>query len=129
MSRSFIIIAALLGATAVALGAFGAHGLESTLEANDRVDTFETAARYHMYGALALVAVAWMAGYLKHRLVIWGGYLIAGGTVIFSGSLYILAMADLGFMGAVAPIGGTALVAGWGCIGWAAWLQTASNSS
>lgn len=120
MSRQFIIIAAVLGFFGVALGAFGAHGLEPTLEANGRMDTFNTAARYHMYHALALVGVAWLATRYPVRWVRWGGYLLFAGTVIFSGSLYVLAIADLGFMGAIAPIGGAALLAGWACIGWAA---------
>jgi uncharacterized membrane protein YgdD (TMEM256/DUF423 family) len=120
MSRQFIVIAAVLGFFGVALGAFGAHGLEPTLEANGRMDTFNTAARYHMYHALALVGVAWLATRYPVRWVMWGGYLLFAGTIIFSGSLYVLAIADLSFMGAVAPIGGTALLAGWACIGWAA---------
>lgn len=123
MARQFIIIAAVLGFFGVALGAFGAHGLEPTLEANGRTDTFETAARYHMYHALALIGVAWLAKQYQTRIVTWGGYLLTAGVLIFSGSLYILAIADLGFMGAVAPIGGAALLAGWGCIGYAAWQQ------
>lgn len=121
MTRQFLIIAAVLGFFGVALGAFGAHGLESTLEANGRTDTFETAARYHMYHALALIGVAWLAKQYPSRLMTWAGYLLTVGVLIFSGSLYILAVADLGIMGAIAPIGGTALLAGWGCIGYAAW--------
>jgi len=123
MSRQFVLIAAILGFLGVAIGAFGAHGLESTLEENGRVDTFETASRYHMYHAIALLGVAWLASWQPSRWVRWGGILITVGTVIFSGSLYILAVADLGFMGAIAPIGGAALLAGWGCIGYAAWQR------
>ncbi|GAB4529163.1 MAG: DUF423 domain-containing protein [Anaerolineae bacterium] len=124
MTRTFIIIAAILGCTGVALGAFGAHGLQATLEANNRVDTFETASRYHMVHALALLGVAWLSTHIDGRWVRWGGWLLTAGTVIFSGSLYILAVADLGFMGAVAPIGGTALVIGWALLGWAAYTDS-----
>ena len=124
MERRFIIIAAMLGFLGVALGAFGAHGLESTLEANGRLDTFETAARYHMYHALALVAVAWVYTQYPGQWVVRGGYLILAGTLIFSGSLYILAITDFGLMGAIAPIGGTALLAGWSCLGFAAWQSS-----
>lgn len=121
MTRQFLMLAALLGVTGVALGAFGAHGLEATLAANGRQDTFETASRYHMYHALALLGVAWIATRLPSRMVTWGGWLIAVGTLIFSGSLYVLAIFDLGIMGAVAPVGGAALIAGWALVGLAAW--------
>lgn len=123
MARRFILMATILGFFGVALGAFGAHGLAATLEANGRVDTFETASRYHMYHALALIAVAWLANQFPVRLIAWGGYLLFAGTLIFSGSLYILAVANLSIMGAVTPVGGMALLAGWGCIGLAAWQQ------
>lgn len=128
MTRNFILIAALLGATGVALGAFGAHGLESTLESNGRTDTFETASRYHMYHALALLGVAWLSSHLPGRWITWGGYLLTIGTVIFSGSLYILAIFDIGIMGAVAPIGGTSLIAGWSMVGIAAWQMQQVNA-
>jgi len=85
------------------------------------MDTFETASQYHLVHALALLAVGWFASQNSTRLVLWAGYLLIAGTLIFSGSLYILAIADLSFMGAIAPIGGTALLAGWACLGYAAW--------
>jgi uncharacterized membrane protein YgdD (TMEM256/DUF423 family) len=137
MARQFVVGAAVLGFLGVALGAFGAHGLEPTLEANGRLDTFATASRYHMYHALALVAVAWFNTHTPSRLARWSGYLLLAGTLVFSGSLYVLAVADLSIMGAVAPIGGALLLAGWGCLGLAAWThlggtaehQTRSNSS
>lgn len=124
MARNFILIAALLGITGVALGAFGAHGLESALEENDRVGTFDTATQYHLVHAVAMLGIAWLAGSYRDRWFVRGGALIALGTIIFSGSLYILAVADLGIMGAVAPIGGTALIAGWGCVAIGAWRIT-----
>lgn len=121
MTRQFILLAAVQGFLGVALGAFGAHGLEATLEANNRVDTFQTANRYHMYHALALLAVAWMTTQYTGNTIAWAGYLLTAGTVIFSGSLYILAVFDLGVMGAVAPLGGVALLAGWAGVGITAW--------
>ena len=104
----------------VAIGAFGAHGLSAVLEANGREATFQTASEYQMYHALALLAVAWLSTRYEHRLVQWAGYLFTAGILIFSGSLYTLAIFDLGFMGAIAPIGGTALVLAWGCLVWLA---------
>jgi uncharacterized membrane protein YgdD (TMEM256/DUF423 family) len=123
MASRFVTIAATLGFFGVVLGAFGAHGLESTLEKYDHVDTFETAARYQMDHALALLGVAWLTTQFPSKFTVYGGYFLTVGTVIFSGSLYILAIFDLEFMGAIAPIGGAALLAGWGCIAYSAWTQ------
>ena len=120
-SRTWVIIASILGLTGVALGAFGAHGLEATLEANNRADTFETAARYHMYHALALFAVAWLSIQYTTKWVSYAGFFLTIGVIVFSGSLYILAIADIGFMGAIAPVGGASLIIGWGCMGLAAY--------
>lgn len=113
IDRRFVILAAVLGAVGVALGAFGAHGLAGVFEANGRGDTFQTASDYHMYHALALLFVGLAGGHMAGRWAQWAGYLLLAGVVLFSGSLYILAIFDVGFMGAVAPLGGTALIAGW----------------
>lgn len=121
MQRQFIILAAIFGGLGVGLGAFGAHGLADVLAATGRAATFETASRYHMYHALALLGVAWLGTQVTSRAVAWAGYAFVAGIVFFSGSLYVLAIFDVGIMGAVAPIGGTAFVLGWVCIGVAAW--------
>lgn len=121
MARQWIMVAAGLGFLGVALGAFGAHGLQATLEANDRVGTFETASRYHMFHALALLAVAWLSTHTPTNWPRRAGLLLTAGTLIFSGSLYLLAVFDWGFMGAVAPVGGGLLLAGWTCVGLAGW--------
>jgi uncharacterized membrane protein YgdD (TMEM256/DUF423 family) len=118
---SFVLIAAVLGFLGVALGAFGTHGLRAIFEANGRADTFETATQYHMYHALALLAVAWVESRSPSRSIRWAGYLFILGVVLFSGSLYVLAIFDLGFMGAVAPLGGASLLAAWALLGWSAW--------
>lgn len=126
MTRIFLLIAAVLGFFGVALGAFGAHGLEAVLTATGRADTFETANRYHMYHTLALLAVAWLATLVKPANLRWikaaGGFFVAG-TLIFSGSLYLLAVTNMGWLGAVAPIGGTALIIAWALLGWVAWNE------
>jgi uncharacterized membrane protein YgdD (TMEM256/DUF423 family) len=121
MTRTFIIAGAVLAALGVALGAFGAHGLEATLTATGRADTFETASRYHMYHALGLVLIGLLADRLDARWTRWAGWLFVAGVVLFSGSLYVLAIFDLGIMGAIAPLGGTAFIAGWISVGVAAW--------
>ncbi len=120
MTRFLILTAAISGFLAVALGAFGAHGLEETLAANGREATFNTANLYHITHTLALLAVAWLAGVSRGRFAAWAGIFMLLGIVLFSGSLYLLAIFNLSFMGAVAPLGGGSLLAGWLCIGIAA---------
>lgn len=120
MERTWLILAAVLGLTAVAAGAFGAHALEARLSADD-LDTYQTAARYHMYHALALIGVAYATARIGSRLVRASGWLLVAGTLVFSGSLYLLALTGVRILGAVAPIGGACLLAGWACLGVAAW--------
>lgn len=114
------MIAAVLGFVGVALGAFGAHGLEATFQANGRADTFETANRYHMIHTLALIAVAWLSIQSPGRWSRIAGWAFIVGTLLFSGSLYLLAIFDIGFMGAIAPLGGVSLLVGWAVLGMAA---------
>ena len=101
-------ISAIMGFLAVALGAFGAHGLKTTLDANGQLATWEKAAHYHLVHALALVGLA-----LAGRLRIWPWRLWFFGTTIFSGSLYILALTNVKWLGSVTPVGGVLLLAGW----------------
>lgn len=121
--RTWVIVGALLGMTGVALGAFGAHGLAARLEANGRAGTFQTAVQYHQIHAVALVAlgalVAATAQTHPGGAFTVAGILMTAGTVVFSGALYILAIFDVRIMGAVAPIGGTLMVAGWAALLWA----------
>lgn len=116
MARQFIMIAGVLGLLGVALGAFGAHGLAPIFEANGRGSSFETGSRYHLYHSLALLAVAWLAQHAPSQWTRWAGIFFIAGIVIFSGSLYVLAIFDIAPMGAIAPIGGAALILGWGCL-------------
>ena len=113
--RLWIGIGALLALISVAAGAAGTHALEDVIDA-DALDTFETAVRFQMYHALALLFTGLMSSrwtsWVK-RLVNAAGWLFTFGTVIFSGSLYILALTDIGLFGAIAPIGGACLLAGW----------------
>lgn len=125
MVRTWVLIGALLGLTGVALGAFGAHGLDERLQANGRADTFETAVRYHLIHAVALIAVGALAFNTPSTAIQLAGLLMTVGTLIFSGALYILAIFDVRIMGAIAPIGGALMIAGWGALGWAAWTYQA----
>lgn len=102
--------AAILGALAVAFGAFGAHGLKGRVSPDD-LTIFETAVRYHAWHALALLGCACLPTGLK-RIGLAVALLLAG-TVVFSGSLYLLVLLDVRWLGAITPIGGTLLIAGW----------------
>jgi uncharacterized membrane protein YgdD (TMEM256/DUF423 family) len=103
---------AVLGGLAVALGAFGAHGLEALLAERDTADTFEIAVRYQFFHALALLACAWRAT-LGERSASRAAWAFVLGTAIFSGTLYVLAITGPRWLGAVTPIGGVLLIGGW----------------
>lgn len=118
--RTFLALAALLGMLAVVAGAFGAHALQARLQP-DRLAIFETAARYQMYHALALLGVAWASAALRGAALVGAaGWLFVAGAVVFSGSLYLLALGGPRWLGAITPLGGLALIAGWGLLGLAA---------
>ena len=111
-----VALGALNAALAVAAGAFGAHGLRARLEPR-ALEIFETGARYHMYHALAMI----LAGLVVARGAGTAGWIFQAGIVIFSGSLYALALTDVKVLGAITPIGGLAFLVGWAWLGWAAW--------
>ena len=121
MARLFFGLGAVSGALAVALGAFAAHGLRSRISA-DALATFETGARYQMYHALALLAVAWALGRWPSAWTSAAGWLFVAGTVLFSGSLYLLAVTGVRALGAITPLGGLAFTLGWLALACAAWL-------
>jgi uncharacterized membrane protein YgdD (TMEM256/DUF423 family) len=103
---------ALIG---VAAGAFGAHALRARL-APDLLAVFETGARYQMYHAFGLLAVAWAMTRWPGPLAQWAGWLFLAGTILFSGSLYALALSGIRWLGAITPLGGAAFLAGWACL-------------
>ena len=115
MDRIFLIVGAVLGFLGVALGAFAAHGLKTRLETL-QLQTFETGVRYHMYHALALMACAWAAARWPGAAANASGWLFLGGVVLFSGSLYVLALTEVKWVGAVTPFGGVLLLAGWAAL-------------
>jgi uncharacterized membrane protein YgdD (TMEM256/DUF423 family) len=115
MDRLFFSIGALSALISVAAGAFGAHALRARL-APEHLAVFETAARYQMYHALALLSVAWAATRWLGPLPILAGYLFVVGTVLFSGSLYALSLTGIRWLGAITPLGGMAFLAGWLCL-------------
>ncbi|ANM30614.1 membrane protein [Acidobacteria bacterium Mor1] len=110
-------IGAISAGIGVAIGAFGAHGLENVVSDPGRLETFETGARYQMYHALALLAVGWAGTRWKSPLISIAGWLFLVGTLIFSGSLYLLVLTDTPILGAVTPVGGVAFISGWIALG------------
>lgn len=119
MDRFFLMIGALMGAFGVGAGAFAAHGLKARL-APDLLAVFETGARYQMIHALALLAVGLVMARTPHPALTVSGWLFVVGVVVFSGSLYVLAITGIRWLGAVTPIGGLAMIAGWLCLAWGA---------
>jgi uncharacterized membrane protein YgdD (TMEM256/DUF423 family) len=118
MPRTFLLAGALAGLVGVAFGAFGAHGLRSRLTP-DMLAVFETGVRYQMYHALALMLTAaiMMTGRIESdRAFTIAGWSFVAGIVLFSGSLYLLAVTGVTSLGAITPIGGLLFLAGWACL-------------
>jgi uncharacterized membrane protein YgdD (TMEM256/DUF423 family) len=115
--RVFGVSGALLGFLAVALGAFGAHGLQGHLTPED-LAIFETGVRYQMYHALALLVLALAIARWPERNLLPAAGLLIVGTVVFSGSLQLLAVTGARWLGAVTPVGGVCLIAGWAYAAW-----------
>jgi uncharacterized membrane protein YgdD (TMEM256/DUF423 family) len=120
MERVFLGLGAISAALAVALGAFAAHGLRSRVTP-EALEAFETGARYHMYHALGLVAVAWAAARWPGGSANLAGWLFVAGTVLFAGSLYLLAVTGVRAFGAITPVGGLAFILGWLALAWTAY--------
>ena len=118
--RVWLVIAALNGALAVVFGAFAAHGFSQQLDAH-ALGTFETGARYHMYHALAMGLAALVMQGTAARTATWSAVLFLIGIVLFSGSLYALAMTGERAFAFVTPVGGVSFLAGWVLLALAAW--------
>lgn len=112
MARSFLAAGALFGLSSVALGAFAAHGLQSSLSA-DLLNVFHTGVQYQMYHALALLFTGLLVQRAPSRSATVAGWLFIIGIVLFSGSLYVLALTQVTAFGIVTPLGGLAFLAGW----------------
>ena len=122
MSKSILLIAALLLALAVILGAFGAHALKERLTA-DMMQVYETGVKYHFYHALGLLLVGVLAIQMPSTLMNWSAICLIAGIVIFSGSLYVLAITGIKWLGAITPIGGLSFIAGWVLLALAIWKK------
>jgi len=119
MDRVFLALGALSAFISVGAGAFGAHALKSRLSPELLV-AFETGARYEMYHAVGLVAAAWAWSRWPGGATAAAGWFFVAGSVLFSGSLYALALSGVRALGAVTPFGGLAFLAGWALLAWAA---------
>ena len=118
--RAFVTAGALSAAVAVVLGAFAAHALRARISP-ELLTTFETGVRYQMYHALALAGLAWAVERWPGPPLVWAGWCFVAGTVLFSGSLYVLVLTGLRWLGAITPLGGLAFIGGWLLVAWAAW--------
>lgn len=118
--------AAAAGFLGVALGAFGAHALRAR-SSPEMLAVFETGVRYQMYHAFAMFAAAWALARWPRRVFGVAGCLFLAGIVVFSGSLYALALTGTRWLGAITPVGGVAFLAGWLCLAWGAWNARRSS--
>ena len=118
MNKFFLLSGSVLGLLGVAIGAFGAHALKAMLDAAGRADTFETGVRYMFYHAIALVLVGILSKEFPGNTINWSGNAFILGTLIFSGSLFLICFTGINVFGAVAPIGGTLLIIGWALLFW-----------
>ncbi len=117
--RHFIALGSFNMLIAIALGAFGAHALKPLLGA-DLLAVWQTAVQYHLVHGLALIALGLLLPRFEHKRMCWAGIAFFVGIVLFSGSLYALALSNLKILGAITPLGGLAFLAGWGILAWSA---------
>lgn len=120
--RGLLIAGSILGLLSVALGAFGAHGLKNKL-APDMLTLFEVGARYQMYHALAIFGAVWISTLFTGIFAPLAGWFFVSGTLIFSGSLYLLALSNIRIFGAITPLGGLLLLLGWLSLAIACWKK------
>jgi uncharacterized membrane protein YgdD (TMEM256/DUF423 family) len=122
MAKTILMTASLLLALAVALGAFGAHGLKSKLS-TDMLQVYKTGVEYHFYHALGLLFIGILAASYPSELLKWSAILLTAGIILFSGSLYTLAVSGIKWLGAVTPVGGISFIAGWVLLFLAIWKR------
>ena len=118
--NKYIKLGAITAMLSVVLGAFGAHMLEERISA-DALDVYQTGVQYHMFHAAGILLIAlFMDRASSPKLAVWAARLLLIGIVLFSGSLYALALSDVKVLGAITPLGGVAFIAGWICLALAA---------
>ncbi|HEX7047409.1 MAG TPA: DUF423 domain-containing protein [Gammaproteobacteria bacterium] len=117
--RTLLIAGALLMAAGVVLGAFGAHALKGRLDP-EMLAVWQTAVQYHLVHALGMVVIAMAALHWQNAQFAIAGWLLLAGILLFSGSLYVLALTEVRWLGAITPLGGVAFILGWLWLAWAA---------
>ena len=122
MSKSILLAASVLLALAVGIGAFGAHGLKSQLT-SEMMQIYKTGVEYHFYHALGLLLIGVLAISMPSGFLNWAAILLAIGIVLFSGSLYLLAISGIKWLGAITPLGGLSFIAGWILLFVAVWKE------
>ena len=120
MRKGYLLLAAVSGFFAVALGAFGAHGLKAVAPP-ELIEVFNLAVQYHFYHTFALITVAFAGYWIKSRLLDWAAYLFLAGIMLFSGSLYVYAFTGIKWLGAITPFGGTCFMVAWLFVAAALW--------
>lgn len=121
MQKIFLTVGSITMALAVMLGAFGAHGLKSKLT-EEMLNIYNTGVNYHFYHAIGLLILGLIAGYMpESALLKWSGWLMVAGILIFSGSLYILSISNISWLGAITPVGGLCLISSWILLALAVW--------
>ncbi len=113
MAKLILLFASISGAIAVGLGAFGAHALKPRLEKLGNLETFNTAVQYHFYHTLALLFIGFMMTRYPNQWLTVSAYSTMAGIIVFSGSLYVLAIGNIKWLGAITPIGGLGFIIGW----------------
>jgi uncharacterized membrane protein YgdD (TMEM256/DUF423 family) len=112
-AKKLILFAGVSGATAVIFGAFGAHALSAKLSEFQLSSVFETASRYHFYHTFALLACLFLKPFADENRLAYAVWAFISGTIIFSGSLYVMCLTNIRWLGAITPIGGLLLITGW----------------
>lgn len=127
MANKFLILGAVLGFLAVAIGAFGAHGLKPFLSAPMSA-VFETGVHYHMYHALGVLVAGWAWGSWNHPLFRFAAIAFIFGILFFSGSLYLYSLMEISWLGAITPLGGLLYLIGWSLLAMGFWKSSTRNA-
>jgi uncharacterized membrane protein YgdD (TMEM256/DUF423 family) len=122
MSKPILMTASILLALAIAIGAFGAHGLKAHLS-NEMLQTYKTGVDYHFYHALGLLSIGVLSISYPSSLLNWSAILLSVGIILFSGSLYVLSIIGIKWLGAITPLGGLSFIAGWVLLFIAVWKK------
>lgn len=126
MSKTILIIASIMLAFAVAIGAFGAHGLKTHLS-NEMMQVYKTGVEYHFYHALGLLLLGVLGFSMPSNLLNWSAIFLTIGIILFSGSLYIMAVTGIKWLGAITPLGGLSFITGWLLLFIAVWKKFPAN--